>query len=150
MAIGLLWLLDAGLQAQAHFFTSDWWRNDLAESVMGQPAVVSRSILWATGVLSAHAGLANGLAVVTQAGIGLCLAIGRFERAAIAASVPWALAVWGVGEGLGGLPTGFAQLAGGAPGPVLFYPLIAVLAWPRRSTGGDGREQAVSTAAAGV
>lgn len=150
MAIGLLWLLAAGLQAQAHFFTPYWWRSGLAESVMGQPAMVSRSILWVTSALSAHAALANSLAITVQAGIGLCLVIGRLERAAIAASVPWALAVWWVGEGLGGLPTGFAQLAAGAPGPVLFYPLIAVLAWPRGSPGGDGRQKAVSTAAGAV
>jgi hypothetical protein len=145
-----MWLFDAGLQCQAHLFTADWWSNDLAESVMGQPAMVSRSILWVTGVLSPHAGPANSLAIAVQAAIGLCLVIGRLERVAISASVPWALAVWWLGEGLGGLPTGFAQLAGGAPGPVLFYPLITALAWPRRSTGGDGREQPVPTAAAGV
>jgi hypothetical protein len=30
------------------------------------------------------------------------------------------------------LPTGFATLATGAPGPVLLYPLIGILAWPGR------------------
>lgn len=128
--VGFLWLIDAGLQAQPHFFTADWWGSDLAESVMGQPSPVARSILWATGLLSIHPVLANGLAIAVQAGIGLCLVTGWAERTAIVASVPWALMVWWVGEGLGSLPTGFAQLPAGAPGPVLFYPLIAFLAWP--------------------
>lgn len=128
--VGLFWLIDAGLQLQPHLFSPDWWGNDLAESVMGQPSPVAHSILWATGLLSAHPFLANGLAIAVQATIGLGLVTSRLERAAITASVPWALVVWWVGEGLGSLPTGFAQLPGGAPGPVLFYPLIAVLAWP--------------------
>lgn len=146
MILGLLWLVDAGLQAQPHFFTADWWRSDLAQSVMGQPAPISASILWATTHLAAHAALANAVAIAVQAGIGLALLAGRRERAAIAVSIPWALAVWWIGEGLGALPTGFALLAAGAPGPALYYPLIALLAWPRPSD--PGREEPVRAGAA--
>lgn len=129
--LGALWLIDAALQARPHFFTYDWWHNDLAESVMGQPEPVSRSILWATDHLAAHATAANTAAVIVQAAVGLALLLGRLERTAIAVSIPWALGVWWLGEGFGALPTGFAVLAAGAPGPVLFYPLIGLLAWPR-------------------
>jgi hypothetical protein len=51
-------------------------------------------------------------------------------KAALVGSVAWSLAVWWLGEGLGGLFTGTASPITGAPGAVLLYALIAVLAWP--------------------
>lgn len=138
VCLGALWLLDAALQSRPEFFGYGWWHDDLVQSVMGQPGPISRSILWATGLLAAHSILVNTLAVAVQMSIGLCLVIGRYERAAIAVSVPWALAVWWVGEGLGALPTGFGILAGGAPGAVLLYPLIGLICWPTPETGSEG------------
>lgn len=132
VAVGVLWLIDAALQAQPHLFGANWWRDDLAQSVMGQPAPVARSILWVVQLVAAHAGGLNAAFVATEAALGLCLITGRFERAAIVASVPWSLGIWWAGEGFGTLPTGFALFAAGAPGPVLFYVLLAMLAWPRR------------------
>jgi hypothetical protein len=132
-AVGGLWLLDAALQAQPHLFTAEWWRNDLAQSVMGQPPTVARSILWAIGHITVHPALWNGMVVAVQTLLGFSLLAGRFERAAIVASIPWALGVWWIGEGFGALPTGFGLFAAGAPGPVLYYPLLGVLAWPHKS-----------------
>lgn len=142
--LGALWLLDAALQAQPHFFTDDWWHDDLPESVMGQPAALSHSILWVTGLLAAHPVAADTIAIVIQAAIGLCLILGRFPRAAIAVSIPWALSVWWIGEGFGALATGFAQLAGGAPGPAPLYAVIGILAWPKRSDGAASSERGVA------
>jgi hypothetical protein len=51
-------------------------------------------------------------------------------KAALVGSVAWSLAVRWLGEGLGGLFTGTASPITGAPGAVLLYALIAVLAWP--------------------
>jgi hypothetical protein len=140
VALGALWLVDAGLQAQPQLFSPEWWRGDLAQSVMGQPASVSHSIWWAVGIIAPHAAAWNALFVTLQAALGLALVAGRFERAAVAASIPWTLAVWWVGEGLGTLPTGFAILPAGAPGPALFYTLVGLLAWPRA----DSRERVVN------
>jgi hypothetical protein len=129
--LGVLWLLDAALQAQPTLFRPEWWRDDLAQSAMGQPAAINQSIVWAAGVIAGHAGAFNALFVAIEAGIGLALLAGRFERTAIALSIPWALGIWWVGEGFGGLPSGFALLAGGAPGAVLLYVLLGLIAWPR-------------------
>lgn len=151
ICLGSLWLIDSALQCEPHFFSSGWWHNDLAESVMGQPAPVSRSILWATSLLAPHAVIANVAVIVVQAGIGICLVAGRFQRVAIAVSIPWALGVWWIGEGFGALPTGFALLAGGAPGPVVLYPLIG---WLCRPSGGPevvgGRERPIARTAVAV
>lgn len=132
IALGVIWLIDAALQAQSALFTSDWWQTDLAGSVMGEPAAVRHSILWAVGIIAAHAAIWNGLFVAVQAAIGLALITGRFDQLAIVASIPWALGIWWVGEGFGMLPTGFALAAAGAPGPVLLYPLLGIIAWPTR------------------
>lgn len=129
-ALGALWLVDAALQSDPRFFTAGWWRDDLAQSAMAEPAAVARMIVAVAGGLAHLAPLASAAAVVVQAGIGLALLLGRGERAALLASLPWALAVWVVGEGLGMLPTGFASLPSGAPGAALLYAVLAVLAYP--------------------
>jgi hypothetical protein len=131
-ALGAVWVLDALLQAQPALFGADWWRTQLAQSAMGQPREVNRSILWAVGVISAHAALWNSAFVLVQAVIGISLLVGRWERLAIAASVPWALGIWWVGEGFGNLLSGFAITATGAPGAVLLYALLGLVAWPRQ------------------
>ncbi len=135
--LGAIWLVDGFLQANPRFFTAAWWRDSLAQSVMGEPAWASRSILWAVSVIAAHAPLCNGVFVAFQLGIGLALVTGKCERVAIAVSVPYALGVWWVGEGFGGLPSGFAMMATGAPGAALLYPTIGLLAFPspRRTDG---------------
>ena len=106
--------------------------SDLAQSVMGAPADINRSIYWVVNIIAPHAFVWNSLFVVVQVSLGLSLLLGRFERAAIVASIPWALGIWWVGEGFGMLPTGFALLAAGAPGAVLLYVLLGLLAWPAK------------------
>lgn len=150
VALGLVWLLDAGLQAQPDLFGAAWWKDTLAQSVMGQPAALNHLILWAVGIVAAHAALWNSLFVAVQAAIGLALVTGRFERAAIMLSIPWALGIWCVGEGFGLLPTGFAMAATGAPGAVILYPMLGLLAWPGRRSGdaAPGRRRGRDGAAA--
>lgn len=136
MVLGAFWLLDAVLQAQPALFRPEWWGDDLAQSAMGQPPAINHSIVWAAGFIAHHAGAYNALFVAMEAVIGLALLAGRFERTAIAVSIPWALGIWWAGEGFGGLPSGFALLAAGAPGAVLLYLLLGLVAWP---AAGDAR-----------
>jgi hypothetical protein len=139
IVLGVLWLVDAALQAAPALFTADWWRGDLAQSVMGEPLPINRSIFWAVGIVADHPTAWNATFVALQALLGLALILGRFERTAIVVSVGYGLGIWWIGEGFGGLPTGFALLAAGSPGPVVFYLVLGLLAWPRRDA--DGREQ---------
>jgi hypothetical protein len=147
VALGLLWLLDAALQAAPALFTPDWWRTDLAQSAMGQPMAVNHSIFWAVNIIAVHPAVWNSGFVVVQAGLGLALLAGRFDRVAIIASIPWALGIWWVGEGFGAIPSGFALLAAGSPGPVLFYPLIGLLAWPQTTPAASTSSQAAGASA---
>lgn len=133
-ALGLLWLLDAGLQCQPAFFHARTWTHDVAQSAMGEPPWVARVVHGAILLVSAHPAPANTAFVVAQAAFGLALLTDRLVRPGIVLSVPYAVGVWWVGEGLGVLPTGFGQLFAGAPGPALLYAVLALLAWPRRRT----------------
>ena len=54
----------------------------------------------------------------------------RTVRAALAGSVVWALLVWWLGTGLGGLLAGPVMPILGLPGAVIIYAFIAVLVWP--------------------
>jgi hypothetical protein len=47
-------------------------------------------------------------------------------------SFVWALGIWVIGEGMGMLLTGTASALTGAPGSVLLYGLLGLMAWPRR------------------
>jgi hypothetical protein len=51
-------------------------------------------------------------------------------RAALTVCTALFLAVWWLGESLGGIFTGAASPLSGAPGAVILYALLALLAWP--------------------
>lgn len=132
IGLGVLWMLDAALQLQPTFFHPQAWQQNIAQSVMGEPPWVAHGIFWAIGVISAHPAVWNACFASLQAALGLALLTDRLPRLAIAASVPYAIGVWWVGEGFGALPTGFASLFAGAPGPAVLYGALGLLAWPTR------------------
>jgi hypothetical protein len=132
VALGVLWLLDAALQAQSFMFTSGFATQVIAPVGQGQPGFVSGPVHWASTVIAAHPVAWN----IPFAGIQLLLGVGllvrRTARPALAASIAWALGVWYLGEGLSGLASGHASLITGAPGSAVLYAVLAGAAWPRR------------------
>ena len=88
--------------------------------------VVAWNAVFATAQLALAAGLPCRLAV----------------KAALAATIVWSVAVWWLGESLGGIFTGAASPLSGAPGAVILYALVAILAWPSHS--GDRRHATVA------
>jgi hypothetical protein len=130
LALGALWLLDAILQYQPVMFTRAF-SPMLAAAVAGNPAFVSRPILWDAHLVGQHPVPLNAVFATIQLLLGLGIAWRPTVRLALGASIVWALGVWWFGEGLGGVLTGTASPVNGAPGPVLLYALLAVLLWPR-------------------
>jgi hypothetical protein len=124
-----LWLLDGVLQLQTVMFTRQFPAM-LAQSAAGQPAVVAGPVNWAARLTAGHPAPANAAFAALQIALGLGLAWRPAVRAALAASVAWSLAVWWLGEGLGGLLAGTASPVEGAPGAALLYAVAAVLLWP--------------------
>jgi hypothetical protein len=137
-ALAVLWLLDAALQFQPFMFSHQFATDVLRPSAAGQPAIVAGPVREAADLVAGHPALANTTFAVIQLLIAIGLVFRRTATAAIVASVIWSVAVWWLGEGLGGLLSGHAMLLTGAPGAVILYALLAISARPRpQPDGGD-------------
>jgi hypothetical protein len=147
ITLGLLWILDGALKFQPALLTSAFGREVIEPAADGQPGFVSWPVRETAGLI----GHAPVLAVVAFGLIELALGAGllyrRTARWTLAASAGWALAVWYLGEGLGGLFGGGASLLTGAPGSAPMYALVALTVWPRRD-GGPARRPSRGAAAA--
>ena len=129
LALAVIWLLDGILQYQPVMFTKAFPQMLTAASA-GNPAVVASGVNWSANLVDHHLVLLNAIFATTQLALGLGISWRPTVKLALGASVPWALAVWWLGEGLGGVLTGTASPINGAPGAVILYALLAVLLWP--------------------
>ena len=133
IGLGALWLLDGALQLQPHMFTAAFFSNTLGMGNMGVPAPAARFDYRVTTLLVAHPVPWNALFAGLQLAIGVSLLRGgRAAALARPVSLVWALAVWYIGEGFGGMFMGGASILNGAPGPALGYALLTLAVWPRR------------------
>jgi hypothetical protein len=131
IALGLFWLLDGGLQFQPFMLRASFATDVLAPVGDGQPHWVAGPVHWAASVVAAHPVAWDVPFASIQVLLGLGMLVPRTARLALAASLPWSIAVWYFGEGLSGLAGGSASIISGAPGSVLVYALLALAAWPR-------------------
>ncbi len=143
VALGLLWVVDALLQLQPDELGRGL-SSSMVDGAMAQPAWI-QSLLVDGARAVAREPVATSLAVATvQLLLGAAILVPRTRRAGLLASVPWALAVWLFGEGLGGVATGFASAAVGAPGAALLYAAAALALLPPRgrpaSSDASGRD----------
>ena len=143
LALAALWLLDAVLQYQTFMFSQGFPRM-LAATAAGNPGPVAGPVAWSAHLIGTHPGAATAALGTLQLLLALGIAWRPTVRAALAASIAWAVAVWWLGEGLGGVLTGAASPVTGAPGAALLYALAAVLLWPARHAGRrtGGRDRA--------
>ena len=133
--LGLIWLLDGGLQFQS-FMYSRGFLSSLAAGAQGEPGWLHDSILWGVRRANGDLTLWNTLFALAQVLIGLGLLYRPLAKPALVASFAWALVVWWFGEAFGGLFANAAQPLTGAPGGVLLYALVGLLAWPGVRPGG--------------
>jgi hypothetical protein len=131
LALGGIWLLDGILQFQPSMFTKAFPQM-LAGTSAGNPAFVASPVHWSATLITHHLVVLNAIFATIQVALGLGIAWRPTVRLALAASVLWSLAVWFLGEGLGGVLAGTASLTDGTPGAVILYALLAVLLWPAR------------------
>ena len=129
LALAAIWLLDAALQYQPFMFTKAFGQS-LAESAQGNPAVIADPITWSAGIVEHNPVVTNAAFATIQLLLAIGIAWRPTVKLALAASVAWSVAVWWLGEGLGGVLAGGASLWDGAPGAVIIYALLAVLLWP--------------------
>ena len=129
LGLAAIWLLDGALQYQGALYTKGF-TDMLAGSAAGNPGWIATPITWDANLVQHHLALLNTLFATIQLLLGIGIAYRLTVKAALAASVAWAVAVWWFGEGLGGVLNGGASPLNGAPGAVILYALIAVLLWP--------------------
>jgi hypothetical protein len=140
IALGVIWLLDAALQYQPVMFSKTFATMMLAPAGAGLPFFVSGPVHLTAGIVAASPAAWNAAFATVQLALGAGLLFRRTARAALAGTIAWALAVWWLGEGLGGiLSSATSSPLAGAPGAAFLYALLALLIWPPApSTRADG------------
>ena len=133
--LGLLWLLDGGLQFQG-FMYSHGFAQLLASGAAGQPGWLHDSIIWGAKFANGDLAVWNTLFALTQVLLGVGLLYRPLVKPALVASFAWVLVVWWFGEAFGMLFMDMAQPLTGAPGGVLMYGLVGLVAWPNGRAGG--------------
>jgi hypothetical protein len=126
----------------SHSFVSDV----IVGSAARQPSVIASLITHIGHFISPDIAVWNTFFALVQVVIGAGLLFRRTVRPALAVSFVWVIGVWVFGEGLGMLFTGTATALTGAPGSVLLYGFIGLMAWPRREA---GHSVGVASSAAG-
>src|ERR1035437_1580692 len=131
-ALGALWLADALVKILIPFGgrAADQAYEQLMMAMTGPPGM-HRLLAWEPNLFAAHP-LLWWLPAAVELCIGLWLVTRAPSRPALAAAACWALVVWVVGEGLGGLTAGVASVLTGYPGAALLYALAAVVLFPGR------------------
>lgn len=135
-ALGGLWLLDGLLQLQPSMFTSDFPKEILRPAGDGSPLWVSAPVAWSSALVEHHLVVLNALFALTQLALGVGIVARRTRKAALLASIGWAVLVWWLGEGFGAMFAGPVSPLMGLPGAVALYALVAAFAWPVEGSGG--------------
>jgi hypothetical protein len=132
--LGLIWLLDGALQFQSFMYTKGFI-GTITANVPGQPGWLGSSITWAAHLASNNLPVYNTLFALTQVAIGVGLLYRPTVKSALALSFAWALIVWWFGEAFGMLFMNMAAPLSGAPGAVILYAIVGLVAWPGRPGG---------------
>jgi hypothetical protein len=134
-ALGLIWLLDGGLQFQS-FMYSKGFIQMLTGMTSGQPGWLASSVNWGAHLAQHNLTIYNTLFALTQVAIGVGLLYRPTVKAALMLSLVWALIVWWFGEAFGMLFMTMASPLTGAPGAVSLYAIIGAIVWPNGRPGG--------------
>jgi len=131
LVLATIWLIDGVLQLQAYFFTKSFGLQMISGTSQGNPSVVARPITWWGTTIGHHSVLTDTFFALAQIAIAVAIAWLPTVKLGLGMSIAWALGVWWIGEGLGGVLNGTADPVNGAPGAVIIYALLAVLLWPK-------------------
>lgn len=133
--LGLIWLLDAGLQFQS-FMYSRGFISMVTTMAAGQPHWLSSSIRWAATLTGHDLTVYNTLFALIQLAIAVGILWRPTVKQALILSFGWAVFVWWFGEAFGMLFMNMAAPFTGAPGAVIVYALIGLIVWPNGRPGG--------------
>jgi hypothetical protein len=151
VVLGLFWILDAALQFQPYMFGQGFVDTFILNNAHGQPFVLGDLITHVGHFVAPDIAVWNTFFALIQLFVGVGLLFRRTVRPALVLSFIWAVAIWVIGEGMGMLLTGTASALTGAPGSVLLYGLLGLMAWPRpprRDVDWSDRPVGIASAAA--
>jgi cytochrome oxidase Cu insertion factor (SCO1/SenC/PrrC family) len=136
IGFGVLWVIDGLLQLQPEM-PIGLPKQVVMPTVTSAPGWVVSLVSSGTNAWLRHPVLAASSTVWLQLGLGFWLLAARrgwWSRAAGLASAGWALCIWVLGNGFGGLYVAPISWMTGAPGAVLFYGLagLAIAIPPER------------------
>ncbi|MGA2304570.1 MAG: hypothetical protein ABSH29_10260 [Acidimicrobiales bacterium] len=132
IGLGIIWLADGLFQLQPKMLGTAFANGVIVPSAQGQPAIISSVITHTAHLMAAQPVPTDLVFAGIQLLIGAGLLIRETVKPALVLSFVWALGVWSLGEGFGGLFNGTAMPLTGAPGAALLYLAIGLLIWPRR------------------
>jgi hypothetical protein len=135
IGLGIIWLLDGLLQLQPKMFGSGFANDVILPSAQGQPVMVSNVITHMAHLIGVQPVPTDLVFAAIQLLIGCGLLFRETVRPALVLSFVWALGVWALGEGFGGLFNGTAMPLTGAPGAALLYLAVGLVVWPKKSGG---------------
>ena len=130
IALGIVWLADGLLQLQPKMFGVGFANDVILPSAQRQPGIVSGAISHTAHLISTQPVATDLVFAGIQLLIGAGLLIRETVKPALLLSFVWALGIWSLGEGFGGLLKGTAMPLTGAPGAALLYVAIGVVVWP--------------------
>lgn len=131
ITIGIFWLLDGILQLQRQMFSDKFANHVIAPAAYGQPLIVSGPIHFEIHLLLLHPAIFDLLFGLTQILIGVLILVRKTSRVGLIGSAIWALVVWFLGEGLGGLLGLHTILLMGAPGAAIIYTILSLAVMPK-------------------
>jgi hypothetical protein len=140
IALGVIWILDGLLQLQPSQFSSGFSLG-IEMNAMAQPIAIAHLELAFGRLTSTAVAPFTVLIAAVQLLLGVAMLTRQARPIALAASIPWSLAVWALGEGFGNVATGYAMLPTGAPGAALAYAVLAVLLLLDRRSGDGSRRR---------
>jgi hypothetical protein len=123
-------------------FSARFATEVLAPAGNGQASFVAAPVAHVAHLVGQHPVVFNAAFASLQLAIGVGLLLRRAVIPSLIASIAWSLAVWYLGEGLGGLTGSNAALLTGAPGAALLYAVLAAAAWPGASDRRDHHPRA--------
>ena len=144
IALGVLWIGDGLLQLQPSMFTTAFGARVLAPSASGQPTAIAGPMHDFVHLIARQPAGFDAVFAAVQVVIGMGLLSRVTVKPALALSLAWVAGVWALGEGFGMVFTGSASPLTGAPGGVLLYGIIGLVAWPRPAAAADPSGSAAS------
>ncbi len=134
LLLGSFWIIDGLLQIQpqmpfgfSHFV--------LYNSLLSLPVGVSGNLSFLISAWNSHEVILDAFSASVQLFLGIALITSRSRKVAAAVAIMstiWALGIWVVGEGMGGILQPGLSLISGFPGAALLYAVMGVMISFRR------------------